>query len=112
PFILKVRHVEHAAQPVTAPGCDVVDLIDRRSDHVSFAGEGKRVVRSLPLIKANAPDLHTRLECVASVRPTKVVDHSESTSDLDVGGVVIERYEIAARVDRKRQRAGLRIVEG
>src|SRR5215469_4206645 len=61
PFVLKIRHIEHAPQSMTAPGSVVVNLGNRCVSHVRFATKGERVIGSLSLIEAHATDLHTRL---------------------------------------------------
>src|SRR5579859_3107410 len=96
---------------MAAPGSNEVDTGKRRRRHIGLAGKAESVVRSLPLIKPNAADLHAGLEGVTPMGPDDIVDQAIGGSDLDVRRIVVEANE-TARTHCERKCARLRIVEG
>src|SRR5579871_148752 len=111
PFILEVGHVEVAAQAMAAPGRDVVDVGERSLGQRVVVTERQIVIRGLSLVQPDATIFHPQLESMFPSCPDQVIDQAVGGTDLDVGTVIVEAYEIIS-AHRIRQSAGLRVMEG
>ena len=90
PFVLEVGHVESAAILVAAPRCNKRNVSERCRNQAGVIAKVQSVVRRLTLVETNAANLHTGLKRVTASSPSKIVNESESRSDLDVGCIVVD----------------------
>ena len=94
PLVLEIGHVECAPQLMTTPGRSVgnsvkIPALKTRIKRARSVGEVKRITRCQTLIQSNSANFHARLERVAPVHESEVVDDAVSGTHLVIRLIVV-----------------------